>query len=202
MLKRMSFASMPLNLVFHLKRFDAFTNKKIDEHVAFPIYDLTLLCDNGFVSSPLSNSLHTNSTEVTAAFYDLHGVIAHYGTLDHGHYISYVKIKNQDVIFVRQSLRFPAILSKYADFFNDQVNCECAEDLLDSFSIKSLLKEAFTSMSSKVSILEDMDLSNTEKIVRSDFRWLKYDDDSTSLVGEDEVRNAPAYMLFYRKVER
>ncbi len=99
--KQHTFAKLPTILCLHLKRFDAITNKKIDEPVSFPS-----LLDMGpylphwreveQTDVMLRNSERTGeeSANSPSILYDLCSTINHSGTLFQGHYISNVKVDN------------------------------------------------------------------------------------------------------------
>lgn len=77
----------PDNLIFHLKRFDFdfndFSRKKVNEHFAFPdsidigLYNVEHLSDP---SKPHQED-----------YFDLVGVVVHFGNCENGHYYSYIR---------------------------------------------------------------------------------------------------------------
>jgi len=103
--KQHTFAKLPTILCLHLKRFDAATNKKIDEPVSFP-YTLDMgpylphwrEVEQTDVIADASKASTTNGAEEDASspsiLYDLCGTINHSGTLFQGHYVSNVKVND------------------------------------------------------------------------------------------------------------
>ncbi|CAM9160955.1 unnamed protein product, partial [Phaeothamnion confervicola] len=119
--KRMSFASLPTVLTLHLKRFDAVTDRKIEDFVRFPARDLDLgrylssFADettsaeaasaiagaSSVAAAPAGTPLPTQSQPqppLAAPLsspphlpYNLMAVVNHSGTLSQGHYTAYVK---------------------------------------------------------------------------------------------------------------
>ena len=125
MQKKMTFAYPPRNLVLHLKRFNALGNEKLNKLVEFSTSGFILPCDNFATTDNLCSSLPNCHGKLRYPYcYDLDGVVAHYGTLDHGHYVSYIRIKYQDVSFIHKSFCAPLLLSKYAEFVDDSVKCD------------------------------------------------------------------------------
>ena len=94
--KQHTFATLPKVLCFHLKRFDAAQNKKIEEFVAFPSKQLNMgkflaqWCEvsnvqlgvDGAGTEPLVN-------------YELFGTVNHIGNMQSGHYVANVKVNEQ-----------------------------------------------------------------------------------------------------------
>jgi Ubiquitin carboxyl-terminal hydrolase len=118
--KQMSFSSLPLVLIIQLKRFDALTDKKLNDTVAFPLQGLDMRpymsshingnsntadanasgsSSSGTAgSSDINNSTNSNTSTTAsssaAILYDLHAVINHSGSLSQGHYTCYVQESN------------------------------------------------------------------------------------------------------------
>ena len=80
-----SIINLPEILILSLQRFNPVTREKKNTKVMFD----TILNINPFVDETIKDQ--SNCT------YNLFGVINHEGTLDFGHYYSYVKIKSKDV---------------------------------------------------------------------------------------------------------
>ena len=100
--KQLSISELPQVLIIHLKRFDAIKETKLSTHVTFPLTDLNLALyskpgNSSATSTARSkkNSLNSDSVggDKSASLYELHGVVTHRGTLNQGHYVSYVCIK-------------------------------------------------------------------------------------------------------------
>jgi ubiquitin C-terminal hydrolase len=94
-LKRCCLKSLPNNLFVHLKRFDfdfeLLRRSKVNEYCEFPM----LLNMEPYTREGLSRREHSEppaSAEDLANYeYELTGVIVHSGTVDSGHYYSYIK---------------------------------------------------------------------------------------------------------------
>jgi len=100
--KRLVLDRLPINLMFHLKRFEfdrkTCTVGKIKQKVEFPLNDLSIL------STPLTR-------------YDLLAVVNHKGTIDSGHYTALVREKGRWYLFDDESVTSVAkreVVSKYA----------------------------------------------------------------------------------------
>ncbi|KAJ4343616.1 hypothetical protein N0V95_006624 [Ascochyta clinopodiicola] len=85
--KRTCLKSAPDNLIFHLKRFDFdltdFSRRKVHEYFAFPeAIDIGL-----YNVDHLSDPTKTHTED----FFDLVGVVVHFGNCENGHYYSYIR---------------------------------------------------------------------------------------------------------------
>lgn len=84
---RTSLKSAPDNLIFHLKRFDFdfsdFTRKKVNDSFAFPHSIDIGLYNVKHLSNP--------SEPHTEDWFDLVGVVVHFGNCENGHYYSYIR---------------------------------------------------------------------------------------------------------------
>ena len=103
--KQHTFAKLPTILCLHLKRFNAATNKKIDEPVSFPstldmgpylphwreVEQTDVLND---ASSKSTTKIIEHKASSPSMLYDLCGTINHSGTLFQGHYVSNVKVND------------------------------------------------------------------------------------------------------------
>ena len=215
MQKKMSIVCPPRNLVLHLKRFDVLRNEKLSGHVGFPMYDFKLPHDNDFMIGDLCVPLSDNGKEaIFECCYDLNGLVAHHGTLNQGHYTSYIRMDYNELYFVHKASNFTGLAQNFSEFNEDLLNFvvfSTSGCQLDSHNFRSILNSLFPS-----TFKNDDDQGNgkrrggqivAEKGVLSNidgmhnFYWIKHDDDCISLVDEDEVRNAPAYMLFYKKID-
>jgi Ubiquitin carboxyl-terminal hydrolase len=108
--KQMSFSSLPLVLIIQLKRFDALTDRKLNDIVNFPLQGLDMspyITENinGNSASTATDTEGNNSTSnskastaaaasASAILYDLYAVINHSGSLSQGHYTCYVQESN------------------------------------------------------------------------------------------------------------
>lgn len=85
--KQYLISRVPAVLILHLKRFQSQRMagfRKVAKHVNFPmLLDLAPVCKGG------------GKTKL----YSLYGVVEHSGTLHGGHYVAYVKVMSQRLIF-------------------------------------------------------------------------------------------------------
>jgi ubiquitin carboxyl-terminal hydrolase 22/27/51 len=93
-------SKLPKVLCLHLKRFDAATNKKIEEFVSFPSTGLNMgpFLPHWCEVSPVPSLLSNDSQEqwlIPEINYDLYATVNHFGNLQSGHYVSNVKVKNK-----------------------------------------------------------------------------------------------------------
>uniref|UniRef100_A0A5B7CAR0 ubiquitinyl hydrolase 1 n=1 Tax=Davidia involucrata TaxID=16924 RepID=A0A5B7CAR0_DAVIN len=101
-LKQMSIRRLPLVLCLHIKRFEHSPikkmSKKIDRHLQFPFsLDMTPYLSSSIVRKRFGNRIFAfegdesnNSTE-----YEVFAVVTHSGMLESGHYVTYLRLKNQ-----------------------------------------------------------------------------------------------------------
>ena len=103
--KQLSISELPQVLIIHLKRFDAIKETKLTTHVTFPLTDLNLALyskpdgDNtANTARNKKNKMRSDSIEgdKIPSLYELHGVVTHRGTLNQGHYVSYVCVKDME----------------------------------------------------------------------------------------------------------
>ena len=77
-------------MVFNFNRFKSHNvtfSEKINDKISFPVHGLDMtpyVLQNPSAKDPKAN-------KKTKLIYDLHGIIEHYGDLNHGHYIAYAK---------------------------------------------------------------------------------------------------------------
>lgn len=99
MLKQHTFSKLPTILCLHLKRFDAATNKKIDDPVSFPaVLDMGSYLPH-WREVEQTSVLKTPDTDACdntqpLILYDLCGTINHSGGMNQGHYVANVKIED------------------------------------------------------------------------------------------------------------
>ena len=93
-------SKLPKVLCLHLKRFNAATNKKIEDFVSFPCRGLNMgpflphWCEISRVpTAPSIDSLE--KWAVPEIKYDLYATVNHFGNLQSGHYVSNVCVKKQ-----------------------------------------------------------------------------------------------------------
>ena len=116
MKKTLSICRLPPTLIVHLKRFDAFKQKKITTPVTYPARGLNMEPytrhvdpkpgeeDGDVVSDDMdddedggdSDSNYSSCERVTRHknCYDLIGMVSHKGSLHQGHYTSYIRVKS------------------------------------------------------------------------------------------------------------
>jgi len=93
-LKQCSFAKLPPVVCFHLKRFQqtSTTILKIDHPVSFPLSDLDLAAHtSASVTAKRNGSVQSDSESGESTLYDLFAIVEHIGTMDSGHYIAWVR---------------------------------------------------------------------------------------------------------------
>ena len=93
-------SKLPKLLCLHLKRFDAATNKKIEEFVSFPCHGLNMgpflpqWCEVS--RAPVAPSIDSlEHWAVPEIKYDLYATVNHFGNLQSGHYVSNVFVNGQ-----------------------------------------------------------------------------------------------------------
>eukprot|EP00986_Skeletonema_menzelii_P001814 scaffold495_cov152-Skeletonema_menzelii.AAC.4 len=96
-LKQHTFAKLPRILCLHLKRFDAATNKKINDFVSYPASDLDMgkylphWCEKVLSKEGKESDSNQLDAESPKVLYDLFATVNHRGTLNQGHYTSNIK---------------------------------------------------------------------------------------------------------------
>lgn len=93
-------SKLPKVLCLHLKRFDAATNRKIEDFVSFPCRGLNMgqflphWCE--VLRVPVVSSIDSSEQWVVPEIrYDLFATVNHFGNLQSGHYVSNVLVNNQ-----------------------------------------------------------------------------------------------------------
>ncbi|KAK6912478.1 Zinc finger, UBP-type [Dillenia turbinata] len=101
-LKQMSFKRLPLVLCFHIKRFEHSPirkmSRKIDRHLQFPFtLDMAPYLSASIVRKRFGNRMFTLDNDYSDAptEYEIFAVVTHSGMLESGHYVTYVRLKNQ-----------------------------------------------------------------------------------------------------------
>ncbi|KAG0464547.1 hypothetical protein HPP92_020616 [Vanilla planifolia] len=104
--KQMSIRRLPLVLCFHVKRFaHSFlkrTSKKIDKYMQFPFsLDMTPYLSSSIIRNRFGNRIFAFegdesdiSGEISSEF-EVFAVVTHSGRLDSGHYVTYLRLRNQ-----------------------------------------------------------------------------------------------------------
>ncbi|CAL5397191.1 unnamed protein product [Camellia sinensis] len=105
-LKQMSIRKLPLVYCFHIKRFEHSPirkmSRKVDRYLQFPFsLDMTPYLSSSILRSRFGNRIFSfdgddpdASTELSSEF-ELFAVISHKGKLDAGHYVTYLRLRNQ-----------------------------------------------------------------------------------------------------------
>ncbi|MBA0578191.1 hypothetical protein Gorai_020489, partial [Gossypium raimondii] len=100
--KQLSIRRLPLVLCLHIKRVEHSLvrkiSRKINQYMQFPFsLDMTPYLSSSIVRSKFGNRIFTfeydNSN--SSAAYEIFAVIAHSGMLESGHYVTYLRLKNQ-----------------------------------------------------------------------------------------------------------
>uniref|UniRef100_A0A2P2IUE6 ubiquitinyl hydrolase 1 n=1 Tax=Rhizophora mucronata TaxID=61149 RepID=A0A2P2IUE6_RHIMU len=101
-LKQMSVSRLPLVLSLHIKRFEHSAvrklSRKIDWHLHFPFsLDMTPYLSSSIVRNRFGNRIFSFASEEPniSAEFEIFAVITHSGILESGHYVTYLRIRNQ-----------------------------------------------------------------------------------------------------------
>lgn len=104
--KQMSVRKLPLVLCFHVKRFAHSvirrTSKKLDHYMQFPFsLDMTPYLSSSIIRNRFGNRIFAFegdesdlSGEISSEF-EVFAVVTHSGRLDSGHYVTYLRLRNQ-----------------------------------------------------------------------------------------------------------
>lgn len=101
-LKQMSIRKLPLVLSLHVKRFEhSFVKKssrKIDHYLHFPFsLDMSPYLSSSILRARYGNRIYSfggDESDMLSEF-EIFAVVSHSGTLESGHYVSFVRIRNQ-----------------------------------------------------------------------------------------------------------
>lgn len=101
-LKQMSIKRLPLVLCLHIKRFEHSSirkmSRKIDRYLQFPFsLDMNPYLSSSVVRSRFGNRIFPfegNDSDTSAEF-EIFAVVTHSGMLDAGHYVTYLRLKEQ-----------------------------------------------------------------------------------------------------------
>ncbi|KAK8620158.1 hypothetical protein V6N13_066641 [Hibiscus sabdariffa] len=100
--KQLSIKRHPLVLCLHIKRFEHSVvrkaSRKVDRYLQFPFsLDMTPYLSSSIIKRRFGNRLFALEYENadSSAEYDIFAVIAHSGMLESGHYVTYLRLKNQ-----------------------------------------------------------------------------------------------------------
>ncbi|KAL2236130.1 UNVERIFIED_CONTAM: hypothetical protein Sindi_1345200 [Sesamum indicum] len=101
-LKQMSLNKLPLVLCLHIKRFEHSPirkmSRKIDRHLQFPFsLDMRPYLSSSIVRKRFGNrifSFEGEETDVSTEF-EVFAVVTHSGMLESGHYVTYLRLRNQ-----------------------------------------------------------------------------------------------------------
>ncbi|WJX16215.1 Ubiquitin C-terminal hydrolase 22 [Trifolium repens] len=100
-LKQMSITKLPLVLTLHVKRFEhSFVKKlsrKIDRYLQFPFsLDMTPYLSSSILRARYGNRIFNFGNESdTFSKFEIFAVVTHSGTLESGHYVSFVRLRKQ-----------------------------------------------------------------------------------------------------------
>lgn len=101
-LKQMSIRKLPLVLCLHVKRFEhSFVqrmSRKIDRYLHYPFsLDMSPYMSSSIIRSRFGNRIFAfgGDESDTLSQFEVFAVVTHSGTLDSGHYVSYVRLRNQ-----------------------------------------------------------------------------------------------------------
>ncbi|GLT76087.1 hypothetical protein SLA2020_477680 [Shorea laevis] len=101
-LKQMSIKRLPLVLCLHIKRVEHSPSSKRflknDQYLQFPFsLDMTAYLSSSIVRKRFENRIFAfecHNSDSSAA-YEIFAVVSHFGKFDSGHYVTYLRIKNQ-----------------------------------------------------------------------------------------------------------
>ncbi|KAB1204785.1 Ubiquitin carboxyl-terminal hydrolase 22 [Morella rubra] len=100
--KQMSIKRLPLVLCLHMKRFEHSSvrrmSRKIDRYLHFPFsLDMTPYLSSSIVRNRFGNRIFAfegDESDISAEF-EIFAVVTHAGTLESGHYVTYLRLRNQ-----------------------------------------------------------------------------------------------------------
>ncbi|XP_068648940.1 ubiquitin C-terminal hydrolase 22-like [Aristolochia californica] len=150
-LKQMSIRRLPLVLCFHMKRFEHSSirkmSKKIDQYMQFPFsLDMTPYLSTSILRNRFGNRIFAfdgdesdMSTELSTEF-ELFAVVTHSGKLEAGHYVTYLRLRNQwykcdDACITHVSEKVVRALQCYMMYYTQKMLHYKASDDLDCFRI-------------------------------------------------------------------
>lgn len=100
--KQMSIKRLPLVLCLHIKRFEHFPvrrmSRKIDRYMQFPFcLDMNPYLSSSVVRNRFGNRMFAFEGDEldTSTEFEIFAVVTHSGTLDSGHYVTYLHLKDQ-----------------------------------------------------------------------------------------------------------
>ncbi|KAG9455933.1 hypothetical protein H6P81_000441 [Aristolochia fimbriata] len=152
-LKQMSIRRLPLVLCFHMKRFAHShirkMSKKIDQYLQFPFsLDMTPYLSSSIIRNRFGNRIFAfdgdesdMSTELSTEF-ELFAVVTHSGKLEAGHYVTYLRLRNQwykcdDAWITRVSEKVVRALQSYMMYYIQKMLYYKASDDLDCFEMST-----------------------------------------------------------------
>ncbi|XP_058724917.1 ubiquitin C-terminal hydrolase 22 [Vicia villosa] len=101
-LKQMSIRKLPLVITLHVKRFEhSFVknlSKKIDRYLQFPFsLDMTPYLSSTILRARYGNRIFNFGGDESESFskFEIFAVVTHSGTLESGHYVSFVRLRKQ-----------------------------------------------------------------------------------------------------------
>ncbi|KAK6945165.1 Peptidase C19, ubiquitin carboxyl-terminal hydrolase [Dillenia turbinata] len=105
-LKQMSIRKLPLVSCFHIKRFEHSCirkmSKKVDRYLQFPFsLDMAPYLSSSILRGRFGNRIfsfdgdESDATNELSSEFELFAVITHSGKLDAGHYVTYLRLRNQ-----------------------------------------------------------------------------------------------------------
>ncbi|KAJ6837277.1 ubiquitin carboxyl-terminal hydrolase 22-like isoform X2 [Iris pallida] len=104
--KQMSIRRLPLVLCFHIKRFEHSlilkTSKKIDQYLNFPFsLDMTPYLSSSIIRKRFGSRIFAfegDESEMSSKLsseFEVFAVVSHMGRLDSGHYVTFLRLRNQ-----------------------------------------------------------------------------------------------------------
>ncbi|XP_068652728.1 ubiquitin C-terminal hydrolase 22 isoform X2 [Aristolochia californica] len=152
-LKQMSIRRLPLVLCFHMKRFEHSPikkmSKKIDQYLQFPFsLDMAPYLSSSIIRNRFGNRIFAfdgdesdMSTELSTEF-ELFAVVTHSGKLEAGHYVTYLRLRNQwykcdDAWITHVSEKVVRALQAYMMYYIQKMLYYKASEDLDCFQMST-----------------------------------------------------------------
>lgn len=158
--------SPPAVLTIHLKRFENTSREYVKRSTAVQYGEVL---DIGPYCSAWCRRTFPTSPNI---WYSLYAVVVHSGTLEYGHYIAYVKVREYD----QKSLQF--LQQGYLN--------------RDYITVETLIQEMYNRKSRE-------DRPNTECPDKKEGTWYRMNDRAVKRVSTQEALNQEAFLLFYER---
>lgn len=152
--KQMSIRRLPMVLCLHIKRFEHFPvrrmSRKIDRYLQFPFcLDMNAYLSSSVVRNRFGNRIFAFEGDDldTSTQFEIFAVVTHSGMLDSGHYVTYLRLKDQwykcddawitevddDVVRASQCYMLFYVQKTIQYKANEDLSCQPVSSLRDSF---------------------------------------------------------------------